>query len=121
MPATITSSSLPALSSPRVQKLNLSELPNRYSAYHMVLRAEQHAIDQRDMNHMMFARIVGYLLLEFHERRLIFGDTPRSTLDKWITSMPQEANENEHDVVYRLGMRLRDDFIRLCMFIEISS
>ena len=121
MAATITPSPLPALSSPRVQKLNLSELPNQYSAYQTVLRAEERAIGQQDrVRDIMSARIVGYLLLEFREQRIIFGDVPCSTLDKWITSIPQEANENEHGVVYRLGMRLCDDFIRLCMFIETS-
>lgn len=69
----------------------------------------------------MSARIVGYFLLEFHERSHIFSDAPCATLVKRITSMPREVGEDEHDVIYRLGTLFRDNFIPLCMFIEISS
>ena len=121
MAATIAPSPLPALLSPRVQNLNSSRLPNLYITYGVILRAEQHAVDQQDKNHMISARITGYVLLEFHERSRILTDVPCSTLVKWITSKHQETGKNEREVIYSLGTCLRDNFIRLCMLIKISS
>ncbi|KAG6375726.1 hypothetical protein JVT61DRAFT_2571 [Boletus reticuloceps] len=110
MVATIVASSLPALDSLRIKELNLSALPNRFSVYNIILRAEQQAVEPQDI---MSARVVGYLLLEFHERSRIFGDTPCATLAKWVTSMPQNQGDSEHDVVYGLGTLVREKFLRL--------
>ncbi|KAG6375712.1 hypothetical protein JVT61DRAFT_3287 [Boletus reticuloceps] len=110
MARTIVASSLPALDSLRIKELNLSELPNRFSVYRIILRAEQQAVEPQDI---MSARVVGYLLLEFHERSHIFGDTPCASLAKWVTSMPQNQGDSEHDVIYGLGTLFREKFIRL--------
>ena len=111
MAPTITPSSLPAVDSFRIKELKLSQLPNQYSAYNMILRAEQNAVKQNDI---MSTRIVGYFLLELHEQSRNIGDQACATLVRWIISPPRIQGDNEHDVIYRIGTNLRDKFIRLC-------
>ncbi|KAI9567170.1 hypothetical protein HD554DRAFT_2220399 [Boletus coccyginus] len=114
MATTITASPLPVLDSPRIQELRLRESPGRYSAYDKILQAEQRAVGQEQAREdVMSARIVGYLLLEFHAQQDTLGDIPCDTLVKWVTSKPKDGAHDEHDVILNTGRLIRDKFIRL--------
>lgn len=106
-------SPLPALDSPQIQELQLK--PSRLSAYRMILRAEQLAVQQQEKEDTICARVVGYLLLEFHAQSRIISDTPCKSLARWIISAPQSAGDTAN-VVYSVGRLCRDKFIRLCAF-----
>ena len=119
MATTITTSPLPVLDSPQIQELRLSEKPSRYNAYNRILRAEQHAVQQRAKEDIVSARVAGYLLLEFHAQSDILGDRPCTSLVSLVVLPPPESADtggNEHDVVFGVGKLCRDKLIRLCAF-----
>ncbi|KAI9567689.1 hypothetical protein HD554DRAFT_2267066 [Boletus coccyginus] len=109
MATIITSSPLPALDSPRIQEL--SENAKCYSAYSMILQAEQHALQEQVREDIMSARVVGYFLLELHAQKGAFGEIPCDTLVKWVTMLPQSAGDT-HNVIIGVGKVCHDKFIR---------
>jgi len=106
----------PMLFCPRIQELRLSNSPDRYSAYNMILQAEQRAVQQQAQEDIMSARVVGYLLLEFIAQCDALGDSPCASLVKWVTSPPQSTGDNVDDVIFGVGKLCRDKFICLCAF-----
>lgn len=120
MATTITTSPLPALDSSQIQELRLNEKPDRYGAYNMILRAEQHAVEQRSNEDIISSRVAGYLLLEFHTQSHLFGDTPCASLVRSVNSPPQSASDKEHDAIVGVGKLFRDNFIRLCALNQFS-
>jgi len=118
---TVTPSSpLPALDSPRIEKLRLREIPTRHSAYGMILRAEQDAVKRQAGEDIICARVAGYLLLEFHAQSRFFGDRACASIVMQLTSLPQDASGDENSVIFEVGRLLRDKFIRLCAFDRFS-
>ena len=83
--------------------------PNCLRAYGTALNAERHAdkqlkadpSNQEAKDHLMFARVAGYLL-EFFNRRAILSDIPCETLVKQLISPPQDG-DTLHDVVFGVG------------------
>ena len=145
MAPTVTASPLPALESHQIQQLHVTH-PDRHSAYSMILEAEQRADQRLAMVNMTddraysrtqqtewravrrqateertSARVVGYLLLEFHAQYNTFHESPCATLVGWITSPPQSASDSQDDVIIKVGKFCRDKFIRLCAFDKFSS
>lgn len=124
MATAITKSPLPALDSHRIQELRMRQavdLSRVSTAYDKILRAERHAVQQKAEDNIMTARVAGYLLLEFCAQPDIFGDSPYTSLVSSVISPPWGAGDNEHDVIYHVGKRCRDKFIRLCAFHHILS
>ena len=76
----------------------------------MALNAERHAdgqvqadpSNQGAKDHLMFARVAGYLLLEFFNRRAILSEIPYLSLVKRLVSPPQDG-DTLHDVVFGAG------------------
>ena len=118
---TITASSpLPALGSPRIEELRLSERPTRRSAHDMILRAERDAVERQAKDDTICARVAGYLLLEFHARWSLFGDKACASVVMQVTSRPQDTSGDEHSVIFEVGRLFREKFIRLCAFDRFS-
>ena len=88
MATTTTASPLPALDS-WIKKLRLCDRYNRFSAYNMILRAEQYAVQQQAEGDIVTARTVGYFLLEFDAQYGAFGDGPCASIVKQVASLPQ--------------------------------
>jgi len=114
MATSITKSPLPALDSSWIEKLRLYDRPYRFSAYRMILQAEQYAVQQQAEEDIISARVVGYLLLELDAQPSTFGDGPCASIVKQVTSPPQDAGDNEHNVVFNVGKLYRDKLIRMC-------
>jgi hypothetical protein len=60
MTTTVITSPLPALDSPRIEELLLSERTHCQSAYETILRAERDAVQQQAKEDIIYARVVGY-------------------------------------------------------------
>ena len=90
--------------------------PDYSRAYDHVLCAEIHAVEQAEADptnrgahsNVVFVRIVGYLLLEFFDRRGPLGEGPCKTL---CTSIP---SKDDYDHVFEVGKWQYDNFIHLC-------
>ena len=121
MTKTINVSPLPTLDSHRILELQLSNSLDHYTAYNMILQAEWYAFQRQAMEDTMAARVVGYLLLEFHAQYDTFGDRPCASLVQWVTSPPQNSGDNESDVIFSVGKHLCNTFIRLCASSKVSS
>jgi len=84
--------------------------PDYLRAYDMALNAERHAGEQVEADpsnreakdHLMFARVAGYLLLEFFNRRAVLSEIPCRFLVERLISPPQ-GGDNIHDVVFGVG------------------
>jgi len=84
--------------------------PNHLRAYDLAFNAERHAdkrlkvdpSNQEAKDHLMFARVAGYLLLEFFNRRAILSDIPCESLAKRLISPPQDG-DTPPDIVFRVG------------------
>lgn len=95
--------------------------PNYLSAYNTTLDAERHAVQQVEVNssvqeakdNVMFARVVGYFLLEFFKRRAILSEEPCASLAKDIESSTH-AGGAAHEAVFVIGKRLHDCLLRMC-------
>ncbi|KAG6378378.1 hypothetical protein JVT61DRAFT_12633 [Boletus reticuloceps] len=107
----ITTSPLPPFNSPQIQELCSSNFSDHSSAYNIILEAENYA-NQQSQEDIMFARVAGFLLLEFHSRSHIFGHLPCTSLVRRVTS--QSSSKNQHDVVFHVGKLYCDSFI--CLF-----
>ena len=83
-----TSSTLPALDSPRIEELRLSERPHCRSAYHTILRAERHDVEQQANEDIVSTRVAGYILLEFHAQSDFFGGRAWASIAPRVTSLP---------------------------------
>ena len=117
---TITPSSpLPALDSPRIKELRLSERPHLCNAYDVILRAERHAVQRQANEDIICARVAGYLLLEFHAQSDFFGDKACASVVMQVTSPPQDTSGDEHSAIFEAGRLFRDKFIRLCAFDQL--
>lgn len=115
MSTIISSSPLPTLNSPQIEELQSSDVHNCYSAYKVILQAEKHAIWQKVDDNIVSARTLGYFLLEFHSQRHgIVGDKACRSLIDWI--MRGQSDDAQHDVIFDIGKRCRDQFMRLCAF-----
>jgi len=85
----------------------------------MILRAEQHAVQQQAGEDIVSARAVGYLLLEFDAQSGIFGDGPCASIVKQVTSLARGTGgkeHNEHNVILNIGKLCRDKLLRMCAF-----
>ena len=111
-----TSSTLPALDSPRIEELRLSERPHCRSAYHTILRAERHDVERQANEDIVSTRVAGYILLEFHAQSDSFGDRARASIVTRVTSLPRDTGGDDHNIVFDAGRLFRDKFIRLCAF-----
>lgn len=91
-------------------------------AYDIVLSAEHHANDRLRINplgqeekyNLVLSRVTGFLLIEFFNKRAFLTVGPCTTLALEIVSPPAEGTT--HDLVFRLGKRYCDYFIRTCAF-----
>ena len=95
--------------------------PQYLSAYNLALNAETYATQQAEAHpaqndNIIFARVAGYLLLEFFDLRDILTTGPCDQILKELQSGSQEPAGNANDVVFKIGKFYRDRFIRLCMF-----
>ena len=96
---------------------------NYLRAYDMALNAERHADEQIEADpsnqeakdRLMFARVAGYLLLEFFNRRAILSDIPCVSLVKRLISPPQDG-DTLHDVVFGVGKWYFDHFLSTSAF-----
>ena len=109
----ITQCPLPKLDSVRIQELGWSECSDHYRAYASILQAEQHATASEAERDLISIRVAGYLLLEFAARSAILGVQPSAALVRWLTSPPQDSQQ---DVIMDTGTLLRDKLIRVCAF-----
>jgi len=99
------------------------ELTAFADAYHIVLDAEHHAekqllinsIGQKEKDNLIFARVTGFLLIELFDNRKILSVTPCVTLALEITAPPLTGS-TPHELVFGLGKRHIDCFIRPCEF-----
>ncbi|KAF8121344.1 hypothetical protein EV363DRAFT_1302273 [Boletus edulis] len=98
---TTIATSRPPLTSPRILALGLSDFLDCSNAYEIILQAEEYAIGQESKGDVISARVVGYLLLEFHRRSHIIGDQPCVSLVRSVT-VPIHG-ESRHDVVFHVG------------------
>lgn len=96
-----------------------SDWPDYFSAYNTIFDAEDHAAQQAlEADHRnreakddsTFARVVGYLLLELFNRRVVLSKTPCASLVR------QVGSDTIHEVVFRVGKWHRDYLLRLCAF-----
>ncbi|EKM53636.1 uncharacterized protein PHACADRAFT_125491 [Phanerochaete carnosa HHB-10118-sp] len=81
---------------------------NLRSAYSLVLDAEYAAASAQNEEAVMHARIVGFLMIAFHEFRATLGDQP-------ISRVSTEVRSSSHDlgtVIYDLGLRYRENLLR---------
>ena len=96
--------------------------PDYLRAYNTVLDAERHADEQVETNpsnreakdDVMFSRLVGFLLLEFFDRRAILSERPCASLAKQIESVPRGGTS--HEVVFEVGKWYWDRWICMCAF-----
>jgi len=94
--------------------------PNHLKAYDIVLGAERHADEQVEASPsnqeakdcLMFARVAGYFLLEFFNRRAILSEIPCALLANRLTSPPQDGN-TLHGVVFGVGKWYFDHLLRM--------
>ena len=92
-------------------------------AYDTALNAERHANEQVEADpsnqeakaHLMFARVAGYLLLEFFNRRTILSEIPCLSLVKRLISPPRDG-DTLHDVVYGVGRWYFDHLLSTSVF-----
>jgi len=102
--------------------------PDYLKTYDIILNAERHAVqqvensssDQGAKQNLIYARVVGYLLLELFDRRMILSDGPCESLVKQLTSLPRESGD-PRDVVFRVGKLHRDSLLRMCALGFFSS
>ena len=117
MTTLIAVSPLPALDSSQVEDLQLNEFPRHLTAYQIILRAEQLAVKGQAKEDTISARIIGYLLLEFHAQRHIFGDKPCTELVRRAVSPSQNPDRpQQHHVIFDIGKLYRDKLLRACPF-----
>jgi len=94
---------------------------NYLSVYDIVLNAERYAVqlveanssDRNAKENTTFARVAGYLLVELYNRRTILSEEPCISLVKQLISPSREPGD-VHDVVFKVGERLRNHLVRLC-------
>jgi len=87
------------------------KFPQYTRAYDIVLKAEHHAkerlainpLGQEEMDNLIFARVTGFLLIEFADNRKTIGTGPCVTLALEITAAP--FGGSPHDLVFDLGKR----------------
>ena len=65
---------------------------------------------------MVFARVVGYLLIELFERKEVLDPTPCKSVRDSILSESRQASPAAHSVVFKMGREYRDHLIRACAF-----
>jgi len=98
--------------------------PDYLSTYDTIRGAERHADEQvgADPSNLgarddvMFARLAGYLLLEFFNRRATLTEGPCASLVKQIGSSPREFGDSAHDIVFKVGRWHFDHLLRPCTF-----
>lgn len=109
---TFTPSTLPVLEPSQINDLKLSQFPQHLSTYHAILQAEQDVIS---------ARVLGYLLLEFHSWCHILGDKPCTELVSWVILPSRNPNQQEqHYVFFDNGKLCCDKFLRVRAFSNLS-
>ena len=98
------------------------QLPSRgIDAYLRVYEAEVEAILSRHKENLVFAWVIGFLLLElFNARNGILGNEAYESIVKDVLSPPLDLNHSCHQVVFTLGKLYRDHLIRCCTFIVPS-
>ena len=94
--------------------------PNCLKAYNLSYEAERHAkaslpLQEDAKNNVMFARVAGYLLLEFFNRRAVLSESPCKSLARHLASPPRNRGTS-HDVVFQVGKLLHDHLLRMCTF-----
>jgi len=122
MPTTVNSQPL------HPQPLSDREWSKFSRAYDIVLDAEHHAeerlainpLGQKEKANLIFARATGFLLIELFDKRKILSVTPCVTLALEITAPPLTGS-TPHDLVFSLGKRHIDYFIRPCEFGSTST
>ena len=84
-------------------------------AYDIVLDAERHAMESgpEGQDNLLFARVAGFLLIEFFDKRAILSVEPCASLALEIVSSPL-AGTTTHDLVFNLGKQYYDYFIFPC-------
>lgn len=91
-------------------------------AYQRAVEAELHAIGQAEADptskeaeaNVVFARFVGYLLIELHKRYAVLGERACEALQVSVMSEPREPVTNLHEIVFRVGRWYYERLIRLC-------
>jgi len=94
----------------------------------MALNAERHAHEQVEADptnqeakdHPTFARVAGYLLLEFFNRRTILSEIPCVSLVKRLISPPQ-GGDSLHDVIFGVGKWYFDHLLCTSAFNSSSA
>ena len=93
------------------------------NAYGRVLLAEHQAIkrvednptDKAAQDDMISARVAGYLLIEFWERKGVLTDAPCLEIVRSLAS-PHRGGGDACKTVFDVGKFYRDYFLRLCAF-----
>ena len=89
--------------------------------YKTILDAERHADDQvkassfveEPKENRMFARLIGYLLLELFNRREVLSEGPCASIVKQIEPTSRRGSA-VHDVVFEVGKWHWDYLLRTC-------
>ena len=104
-PSTMTPMALPSPKSSGFQE--------SLNAYTRVVLAESRANSEEKLR---FARVVGYLLLQFYYRQSTFGSRPLEQLIDEVMSKPQCGGAGGYDFIYKLGESYQNDLLRGCAF-----
>jgi len=94
-----------------------------HDAYDIVLDAERHAMERlhaiplgrEERDNLIFARVIGFLLIELFDKRAILSVEPCASLALDIVSPPL-AGTTTNDLVFDLGGWYHDCYIRGCAF-----
>jgi len=98
--------------------------PDYLSAYDKIFKAERHAVQQVEINtaneeekeNLISARAAGYLLVELFNRRAILSERACASLAKQLMLEPRKPGGTDYDLVFDIGSRYREYFLRSCMF-----
>ena len=92
--------------------LQLQESDPPKAAYSNVLQAEARALQDGANENVVFARVVGRLLLELYARRDILGSGPYARV---IDDVIRSSQDRDSDLqIFELGKRYRDHLICAC-------
>ena len=116
---TLESEALPCL--PQCYADWKKEEPLCTQAYDLVLEAEKHARHERNDDKIVSARVVGYLLIELFARSKILPKDSYRCVAEEITSEPREQGGGPFALIFEIGKRYRDRFLRLCASLSFPT
>ena len=94
--------------------------PEYCRAYDLAFNAEVYA-QAEDNDKIVSARVVGYLLIELFARSKIITMGPYDCVVKEVTSQPRASGEGSFALIFEIGKRYRDRFLRLCASLSFPT